>query len=118
MKTEPISKLERTEKRKPGRKPGSRKTGGRQPGTPNKISLTVKQAIIDTFAALGGVKHMETWARKRPTEFYKIAARLIPVEMSGPDGGAIPISFQAPDYEKMRADASAKYGTPSGKPGA
>jgi hypothetical protein len=28
------------------------------------------------------------------------------------------LTTQAPDYEKMRVDARAKYGTPSGKPGA
>src|SRR4051812_40778050 len=86
----PISKLEGKEKRTPGRKPGSRKTGGRQHGTPNKITLTLKQAVLETFEKLGGAKHMTGWAEKFPSDFYRIAARLIPpgvpVLIDGLDG--------------------------------
>jgi len=54
------------------------KTGGRKRGTPNRVTLSVKQAVLDTFSALGGAKHMTKWARKNPSEFYRIAAKLVP----------------------------------------
>lgn len=45
-----------------GSKPGERRSG-RQKGTPNKVTLTVKQAVFDFFAKLGGVTHMAAWAK-------------------------------------------------------
>jgi hypothetical protein len=55
---------------------------GRPKGSQNKISLRIKEAIIETFAALGGVSHMTQWARENPSEFYRLAARLVPTEMA------------------------------------
>lgn len=37
-----------------GRKPGSQKTGGRQKGTPNKLTKAVKDVIAGAAEALGG----------------------------------------------------------------
>jgi hypothetical protein len=48
----------------------------------------------------------------------KVYSEKFSAEHFGPGGGPIPVAFIPPDYEKMRADARAKYGTPSGKPGA
>jgi hypothetical protein len=54
----------------------------------------MKQAIADAFDKLGGTDRMVQWAMEDPkhlTEFYKLAARLIPVEtnVSGANGGPI-----------------------------
>lgn len=57
---------------------------GRQPGTQNKLTKTFKAALMATFHEIGGVEHLTAWARLNPTEFYKIAARLIPTEVVGP----------------------------------
>ena len=66
-----------------------RKTGGRKKGTQNKFTLSVKDSVLKTFGNLGGVKHMTTWAKENPTEFYKIAAKLIPTEITGKDGSPL-----------------------------
>lgn len=55
-----------------------KKTGGRRKGTPNRVSLTLRQAVLDTFERLGGLRHMVAWAKKNPNDFYRLAARLIP----------------------------------------
>jgi hypothetical protein len=62
---------------------GSPKTpgSGRQAGTPNKLTATFKEAVLMAFDNIGGVDHFTEWAKAHPTEFYKIAARLIPAEM-------------------------------------
>lgn len=65
------------------------KTGGRKKGTPNKLSLSVKESVMQTFVALGGDKGMADWAKDNQTEFYKIFAKLLPTEVTGPDGGDI-----------------------------
>ena len=61
------------------------KTGGRQAGTPNKLTKTVKEVFTTVFTNLqedSEVNLME-WGKKNPTEFYKLCAKLIPaaVEM-------------------------------------
>ena len=47
------------------------------------------------FNRLDGVDGFLTWATANPDEFYKGYFRLAPkeVEVSGPDGGAIPNEF-------------------------
>jgi hypothetical protein len=59
--------------------PGS----GRKKGTANKLTVTFKQAVLMTFNNIGGVVHFTEWAKANPSEFYKIAARLIPAEIAG-----------------------------------
>jgi hypothetical protein len=67
---------------------------GRPKGSPNKVHASMKQAIAEAFEQLGGTERMVQWAMEDPkhlTEFYKLAARLIPVEtnVSGANGGPI-----------------------------
>lgn len=65
-----------------GSKPGERR-GGRKKGTPNKLTRTVKEAFETAFHAMQedpGVK-LGAWGKANPTEFYKLAARLIPAEI-------------------------------------
>lgn len=59
------------------------KRGGRAAGTPNKIGALAKDNIIAVFNRLGGTAGMARWAEKNQTEFYKLYARLIPVQMEG-----------------------------------
>lgn len=63
-----------------------KKTGGRVAGTPNKTTRAFKSAVLDAFnsTTLGGVNGLIDWAKDNRTEFYKIAARLIPTEIVGP----------------------------------
>ena len=60
------------------------KTGGREKGTPNKFTKTFKELLARTIneLELEGPTFMD-WAKENPTEFYKIAARLIPTELTG-----------------------------------
>ena len=60
------------------------KTGGRKKGTPNRVTATVRETFEKVFNALqdGRDADLEVWARDNPTEFYKLAARLIPVDMT------------------------------------
>lgn len=65
-----------------GSKPGERR-GGRKAGTPNKLTKTVKEAFELAFQTMQeepGVKLMD-WGKANPTDFYKLAARLIPTEI-------------------------------------
>jgi hypothetical protein len=74
---------------------GRREGSGRKPGVPNKLSLTVKENIIEVFNQLGGVEHMKVWASDNPNQFYAIYAKLMPTqtEISGTDGSPLPLSI-------------------------
>lgn len=57
------------------------KTGGRKKGTPNKLTASAREAFAAAFRGLGGSDGLMRWAEENQTEFYKLYARLIPVEL-------------------------------------
>lgn len=63
-------------------------------GAKNKMSGQAKENIQAVFVRLGGTAAMAKWANENQTEFYKIYSRLLPHEVSGPNGG--PIEIKAP----------------------
>ena len=76
---------------------GLRAGAGRPKGATNRIPRVAKENIIQVFDQLGGVDGMVAWATKddkNKGEFYKIYARLLPIEsnISGIDGDAIDIN--------------------------
>lgn len=66
---------------------------GRPKGVPNKVNAQARENIMAVFTRLGGTAAMAEWARENQTQFYKLYARLIPVDttVSNPDG--TPVSF-------------------------
>lgn len=65
---------------KGGKRPGS----GRKAGVPNKLTKTVKEAFEQAFNSMQahpGVK-LDEWGKANPTEFYKLASKLIPSEIN------------------------------------
>lgn len=83
-------------------KPGN---PGKPPGTQNKLTKTVKETVLAVFNELQEdpkVK-LSAWAKEEPTEFYRIAAKLIPTEVNAkvqstvhqfqiePDAGCDPV---------------------------
>lgn len=73
-----------------------RKTGGRQKGSPNKTTATVKAALTEAFERNGGVASLLKWAQENETEFYKLWSKMIPaeVEMSGKGGGPLSVTVR------------------------
>lgn len=68
-----------------------RKTGGRTKGTRNKVTAGAVANIMEVFQMLGGAKGFAEWAAENKTEFYKHYAKLIPVQLTGADGGPVMI---------------------------
>ena len=76
-------------KGKKGFQPGvSGNISGKPKGTPNRLTKTVKETILAAFNKLQSdpKANMLEWAKKHPKDFYLIAAKLIPTEISGIDG--------------------------------
>ena len=53
--------------------------------------------MLEAFNQMGGTQALLVWGMENQTEFYKIAARLIPTEMNvaGKDGGPIAYTWQS-----------------------
>ncbi len=56
---------------------------GKPPGTLNKLTRTVKETVLAVFNELqeDPKVNLAAWAKEEPTEFYKIAAKLIPQDI-------------------------------------
>lgn len=59
-------------------------------GAVNKITKSAREAFQLAFEQSGGFRELTAWAKANKTEFYKLYARLIPVEHVG-EGGEGPI---------------------------
>jgi hypothetical protein len=57
-------------------------------------SKTIKEAFDAAFQARGGIEALVKWAEKNETEFYKLASKLIPLDItSGGDKIGISIVY-------------------------
>jgi hypothetical protein len=81
----------------PEAKPGQR-FGGRQKGTPNKITGTLREAVLKAAATVGqdgegkgGLKgYLVNIAKKDPKTYAALLGRVIPLQVGGEPGG-VPI---------------------------
>ena len=70
---------------------------GRPVGARSKTTVLAKEAIAAAADKLGGVNRLVAWAKADPANervfWGQIYTRLLPVQtqISGPDGGAVPI---------------------------
>lgn len=57
---------------------------GKPVGTVSKLNKTFKELLLSTIDELQNdpKAKLAAWAKENPTEFYKIAARLIPTEVN------------------------------------
>lgn len=64
---------------------GMEKKGGRQKGVENRITRTVKETVLEVFNKIQDDPkvNLEQFAKKYPRDFYAIAAKLIPTEITG-----------------------------------
>lgn len=80
---------------------GHPKYGGRKKGTQNKITMEVRLAVQKAFDELGGAEGLVRWAKSgNKTDFYRIASKLIPAQMTGLNGG--PLQFEKVEREQLR----------------
>ena len=74
-----------------GSAPGERR-GGRQRGTPNKISGDVKAMILGALNAAGGEEYLARQAETSPAAFMALLGRVLPLQMAGDGGG--PVTYE------------------------
>lgn len=68
-----------------------------QKGMPRKHKLTVQKGFAMAFEKLqedpDSPAHINNWSKENPTEFYKLATKLIPVQLTGEDGEEIKVKI-------------------------
>jgi len=76
--------------------PKGAKYGGRSKGTPNKVTQTVRERFQTAFELLQSheTSNLRTWAENNPTEFYRLASKLIPLQVgTDPDNPIKPTTI-------------------------
>lgn len=59
--------------------------GGRPVGAKNVVNRTVKETVLEVFNLLQAdpEHNLSAFAKAEPVEFYRIASKLIPTELTG-----------------------------------
>lgn len=68
--------------------PGERVVG-RAKGTPNKITLSVREAVERAFDKLGGASYLEHVGRTDPRTFCALLSKLLPTKLANADGSPL-----------------------------
>lgn len=72
---------------------------GKPKGTTNKLTKTVKETVLAAFneLQLDPKANIIEWGRQKPGDFYQIAAKLIPTEVSA----KVDATVTGPDLSKF-----------------
>jgi hypothetical protein len=67
-------------------KPGRKKTGGRKPGAPNKMTVAARDAIAIAADRIGGVDRLVRWIEQSPRNerlyWTQMYTRLLPMQIN------------------------------------
>ena len=77
---------------------------GKPKGAVNKTNRLVKEVFADVFTKIQDDKkaNLEAWAKANPTEFYKLASKLIPLQLAGdPENPFVFSSIDNMNYEQL-----------------
>ena len=62
---------------------GQPKLGGRQKGTPNKLTADLKGMILGALSAKDGQKYLERQAEENPNAFLTLVGKVLPMTVQG-----------------------------------
>ena len=63
--------------------PGAPKTGGREKGTPNKITEALKEMILGALDDAGGQAYLSDRPRRTRRPFLTLIGKVLPTTLSG-----------------------------------
>jgi hypothetical protein len=69
-------------------RPGER-TIGRAKGTPNALTVSVREAVERAFEKLGGASYLEHVGRTDPRTFCALLSKLLPTKLANADGSPL-----------------------------
>lgn len=65
--------------------------GGSRKGIPNKVTRDLKDMILAALDGAGGIEYLIVQAEKKPAAFLALIGKVLPMQVTGGDGGAITI---------------------------
>jgi hypothetical protein len=72
---------------------GSPKTGGRQKGTPNKLTAQLKEMILEAAEQAGGeggtVAYLKNQATANPGPFMALLGKVLPLQIAGDEDNPV-----------------------------
>lgn len=77
---------------------GGRRAGaGRPKGVPNKLNATIKEMVLGALGDVGGQRYLADRALDQPVAFMGLLGRVLPLQITGENGGALAIDFRWAD---------------------
>ena len=70
-----------------------RKTGGRRPGSVNKVTAELKDMVLEALSNAGGVDYLQAQAIQNPGAFLSLVGKVLPLQVTGKGGGPIVLSW-------------------------
>ena len=68
------------------------KTGGRQKGTPNRMTGALKDMILGALSDAGGQKYLVAQAHENPTAFLTLVGKVLPLQVSGDPANPVAVA--------------------------
>jgi len=68
-----------------------RKTGGRQKGTPNKLTADLKGMILSALDEAGGIEYLRRRADDSPAAFLSLVGKVLPMQVTGDPNNPVSI---------------------------
>lgn len=65
--------------------------GGRPPGVPNKLNISIKTMVERALSKAGGVDYLVRQAETNPVAFMGLVGRVLPLQLQSADGDGNPI---------------------------
>lgn len=67
---------------------------GRPAGVPNKDTALIRDMIAQALSEIGGVEYLARVAETHPGPFLALVGKVMPVQITGADGGAVQHSIK------------------------
>lgn len=67
---------------------------GRPPGTPNKNTALIREMVAQALDQSGGVDYLVRVAESHPGPFLGLVGKVLPIQVTGEDGGAVQHSIR------------------------
>ena len=90
-----------------GSPPGVR-NGGRQAGTPNKLTADIKAMVIGALHDVGGRAYLAARALDQPVAFMGLVGRVLPLQVTGENGKPLAVKFEWGDAPSQKLTLEAK----------
>lgn len=73
---------------------GYRPGAGRPKGSLDKGNAALRLMILDSLDEVGGVTYLKDVAKTHPSAYLSLIAKVLPMEVTGVDGGPLKVSLE------------------------